>query len=185
MVKYSCEVTENVEKTVCARGNQLKASFKNTHQTGAAIRGKQLLEAKAYLQAVLEKKRCIPFTRYNTGVGRTAQAKEFKLSQGRWPTKSVKLFLDLIQNLESNAKAKGLNADDLILSHVAVQRAICRRRRTFRAHGRISPYMSHPCHVEIICKPKVVAVPRASDETHQDVKLSRAANKVRRLKIAH
>lgn len=24
------------------------------------------------------------------------------------------------------------------------------RRRTYRAHGRINPYMSNPCHIEII-----------------------------------
>jgi large subunit ribosomal protein L17e len=28
------------------------------------------------------------------------------------------------------------------------------RRRTYRAHGRINPYMSSPCHVELILTEK-------------------------------
>lgn len=30
-----------------------------------------------------------------------------------------------------------------------VNRAACLRRRTYRAHGRINPYMSSPCHIEL------------------------------------
>ena len=30
-----------------------------------------------------------------------------------------------------------------------VQRAPKMRRRTYRAHGRINPYMSSPCHIEM------------------------------------
>lgn len=40
------------------------------------------------------------------------------------------------------------------------------RRRTYRAHGRINPYMSSPCHIEVILseKEQVVAKPAADDE---------------------
>ena len=27
------------------------------------------------------------------------------------------------------------------------------RRRTYRAHGRINPYMASPCHIELIVAP--------------------------------
>lgn len=30
-----------------------------------------------------------------------------------------------------------------------MNRAACLRRRTYRAHGRINPYMSSPCHIEL------------------------------------
>ena len=35
--------------------------------------------------------------------------------------------------------------------HVVLQvnRAAKMRRRTYRAHGRINPYMSSPCHIEV------------------------------------
>lgn len=61
-------------------------------------------KAYAYLKNVTEKKQCIPFRRFNGGVGRTAQAKEFKTTQGRWPVKSVKYIVDLLKNAEANAE---------------------------------------------------------------------------------
>ena len=65
-----------------------------------------LQKAKQYLNDVLAHKRCIPFRRYNGGIGRTPQAKEFKTTQGRWPEKSINYLLGLLTNLESNANQK-------------------------------------------------------------------------------
>ena len=48
-----------------ARGSDLRVHFKNTRESAAAIRGKTLVNAKAYLEAVIDHKRCIPFLRYN------------------------------------------------------------------------------------------------------------------------
>ena len=41
-----------------------------------------LKTAEKYLKDVLAHKRCVPFTKYNGHVGRTAQAKEFGFTQG-------------------------------------------------------------------------------------------------------
>lgn len=41
-------------------------------------------------------------------MGRTAQANEFGKTMGRWPEKSVKVILGLLQNLEANANSKNL-----------------------------------------------------------------------------
>jgi len=81
--------------------------------------------------------------------GRHAQAKEFGLTKGRWPTKSIKVVLGLLENMIANANTKALDAENLVVSHVQVNKAPNGRRRTYRAHGRITPFMSHPCHVEM------------------------------------
>ncbi|KAJ8451529.1 hypothetical protein Cgig2_018163 [Carnegiea gigantea] len=49
---------------------------------------------------------------------------------------------------------KGLDVDSLYISHIQVNQAQKQRRRTYRAHGRINPYMSHPCHIELILSEK-------------------------------
>ena len=87
-----------------------------------AIKGKGLLQAKSYLEQVLEHQRCIPFRRFCGGVGRTAQAKNEGSTngQGRWPKKSVDAVLGLLQNIESNAELKGLQPEALFISHVQV-----------------------------------------------------------------
>ncbi|KMS95203.1 hypothetical protein BVRB_011430, partial [Beta vulgaris subsp. vulgaris] len=61
------------------------------------------------------------------------------------PTKSckarAKFILDLLKNAESNAEMKGLDVDSLYISHIQVNQAQKQRRRTYRAHGRINPYI--------------------------------------------
>ncbi|KAL8230841.1 hypothetical protein R6Q57_000619 [Mikania cordata] len=92
---------------------------------------------------------------YCGGVGRTAQAKKrHSNGQGRWPAKSAKFILDLLKNVESNAEVKGLDVDALHISHIQVNQAQKQRRRIYRAHGRINPYMSSPCHIELTLSEK-------------------------------
>merc|ERR1712098_163375 len=95
-------------------------------------------------------------------IGRTPQAKEFKHTQG-WPEKSVKALLNILHNAESNAETKNLDTEKLVISHVAVNAASPGRRRTYRAHGRISPYQSSPCHVQVILEEKDETVEKPAE----------------------
>ncbi|XP_027152306.1 60S ribosomal protein L17-2-like [Coffea eugenioides] len=157
-VKYSRE-PDNPTKSCKARGSDLRVHFKNTRETAHAIRKLPLAKAKRYLEDVLAHKQAIPFTRFCGGVGRTAQAKNrHSNGQGRWPVKSASFILDLLKNAESNAEVKGLDVDSLFISHIQVNQAQKQRRRTYRAHGRINPYMSSPCHIELILSEKEESV---------------------------
>lgn len=135
--------------------------FKNTRETAAAISGLKLQKAYTYLANVQEKKQCIPFRRFNGGVGRTNQANEFGTTQGRWPVKSIKFLLNLLKNAEANAEGKGLDTEELVIRNIVVQQAPKTRRRTYRAHGRINPYQGHPCHIEIHLAEPAAEVPKA------------------------
>ncbi|KAH9776764.1 60S ribosomal protein L17-2 [Citrus sinensis] len=127
----------------------------NTREAAHALRKLSLTKAKRYLEDVMAHKQAIPFTRFCRGVGRTAQAKNRNPNgQGRWPVKSAKFILDLLKNAESNAEVKGLDVDALYISHIQVNQAQKQRRRTYRAHGRINPYMSSPCHIELTLSEK-------------------------------
>ncbi|SCM11468.1 60S ribosomal protein L17, putative [Plasmodium chabaudi adami] len=151
MVKYAKQI-RNPGKCAKAAAVDLRVHFKNTYETARAIRRMNLLEAKKYLNAVIEKKRCVPFRRYNGGVGRTNQAKEFNHTQGRWPIKSCKFLLNVLDNVQANAESKNLDIGKLKIIHIMVNRARPGRRRTFKAHGRINPFMSSPCHIQVIAR---------------------------------
>ncbi|CAE8634336.1 unnamed protein product [Polarella glacialis] len=180
-IKFSREAT-NSSKACKAQGVDLRVHYKNTYETCQAIKGMSLQVAKKYLQDVCEKKRCIPFRKYTGCIGRTPQAKEFKMSQGRWPVKSCKIVLGLLQNAESNAEFKNLDTENLYIQHIQVNVAQCGRRRTYRAHGRIGPYMNVPCHVEMILAEKEEAVEKPEEEV-KPKKFTRKQLSMRRLKV--
>ncbi|CAG8646341.1 16135_t:CDS:2, partial [Racocetra persica] len=161
------------------RGSYLRVHFKNTRETAMAISGKKLNKAIKYLEDVKEHKQAVPFRRFNGGVGRCAQAKAFGATQGRWPVKSADFLLGLLKNTRSNAELKRLDVDNLVISHIQVNQAPKQRRRTYRAHGRINPYMSSPCHIEIIVSEENAQVKReASSESQAEPARADGSSKV-------
>mmetsp|Transcript_22944 Transcript_22944/g.37012 ORF Transcript_22944/g.37012 Transcript_22944/m.37012 type:complete len:194 (-) Transcript_22944:329-910(-) len=147
---YSSEPA-NPATSCKARASQLRTHFKKMINVGRFIRGMKVEAATAYLEQVLDKERAIPFKVHRAGCGRHSQAKIVNApgDQVGWPVKSVKFMLDLLSNLKANAESKDLDIENLYIRHVQVNQAIKMRRRTFRAHGRIGPYMRNPCHVEL------------------------------------
>merc|ERR1712137_1080351 len=140
-----------------------KSHFKNTCETANAIRNMSLSRANRYLCNILKKKEIVPFRVHTGGIGRHSQAKRIiknkksggrASSQGRWPYKSCHVLLNLLKNAESNAVSKGMNKKNLFISHIAVQKARKIRRKIYRAHGRINPFMSNPCHIELFLEEK-------------------------------
>lgn len=146
MGRYARE-PDNAAKSCKARGSNLRVHFKvsknykifgqfvvpsltskfvgftqNTCETANAIRKMPLKRAVAYLKNVIAHKECVPFRRFNGGVGRCAQAKQFGTTQGRWPKKSAEFLLQMLRNAESNADYSGLDVDRLIVEHIQVGR---------------------------------------------------------------
>merc|ERR1712091_785922 len=149
IVKYAREPA-NSTKSSKAKCTDLRVHFKNTRESAMAIKKMGLLQAKQYLEDVLEHKRCIVFRRFCGGVGRTAEA---------------------------NDETKGLDIDSLYVSHIQVNQAQKGRRRTYRAHGRINAYMSCPCHVELTLSEKEGPVAKNDAKTPKLTKRQLAAIK--------
>ena len=76
----------------------------------------------------------------------------------------MKVVLGLIQNAESNAEFKNLDPENMVIDHVMVTEAQRGRRRTYRAHGRINPYMSSPCHIQMILQEKEESVEKPKED---------------------
>lgn len=163
MVRYAATAA-NPAKSVSARGSFLRVSYKNTREACQAVNGWNLKKAQKYLDQVLDHQRAIPFRRFNGSIGRTAQGKEFGVTKARWPVKSVNFIKDLLRNAESNAEAKGLDAEKLKITHIQVNQAPKQRRRTYRAHGRINPYQSSPSHIELILTEEGEAVEKPKED---------------------
>jgi large subunit ribosomal protein L17e len=81
MVRYAA-TSVNPTKSAKTRGSYLRVHFKNTREAAQAINGMGLQKAIGYLNNVCEHKQAIPFRRFNGGIGRTAQGKEFGTDSG-------------------------------------------------------------------------------------------------------
>jgi large subunit ribosomal protein L17e len=164
MGAYSAEPTDAV-KSSKARGQHIRVHFKHCREILHTIKGMKLTKAKSFLEAVVNYKQAVPFTKFTGGCGRHAQGKLMKAAgdKCKWPQKATKVILDLVKNAQANAEVKGLDVDALYVSHAQANRAIKQRRRTYRAHGRIGPYMASPAHVELILSERVANVAKAED----------------------
>ena len=160
------------------RISDLRAHYKTTYEVARSVKGWPLKKAIKYLEACLEHRQIIPFRRYTGGVGRHAQAKAFKHTQGRWPEKSLKCVRELLTNLKANAETAKLDVDACVINHVVVQRAVDGRRRTYRAHGRISPYLSSNCHVEFHCVQKTKEVAKGDKVANRLTKKQAAVQRL-------
>jgi large subunit ribosomal protein L17e len=150
-----------------ARADDVRVHFKNTYETARAVKGLKLKRAIRYMEEVLEHKQCIPYRRHTSHGSRASQAKVHGVTLGRWPEKSVRHVLSLLKNALSNAEHKGLDVERVAVTHVAVNRAVQGRRRTFRAHGRIGPYLSSNCHIEFVVTEKAEKVKRTGDDKNK------------------
>lgn len=154
--------TNITEKSCNSQASNLRVHFKNTRETGSAIKGMSLKRAQHYLENVISKTEIVPFTRFKYGVSRKSQLKAFKTGpSGRWPKKSALVLLEVLKNAESNALYKNLNVNEIFIDKIEVNRAIKGRRRTFRAHGKINNFNSNPCHVKISLVEKEKSIPRS------------------------
>ncbi|KAI9825536.1 MAG: 60S ribosomal protein L17 [Sarea resinae] len=179
MVRYAATSIES-SKSAKAHGQYLRVSFKNTREASRAIAGKKVDRAIAYLENVIAHKEAVPMRRYAGSTGRTAQGKNLGVSKARWPVKSAEFLLGLLRNAEANADTKGLDTGNLIVKHIQVNQAPKQRRRTYRAHGRINPYMSNPCHIELILTEGEEVVQKSPQSVERAVHLSSRQRGARR-----
>ena len=143
-----------------------------TRKTAQAVKGMHIWKATKYLKDVTLKKQRVIFHRYNGGVGRCAQAKQWGWTQGRRPRKSAEFLLHMFKNSENNAELKGLGVDSPVIENIQVNKAPKMRCSTYRAHDWINPYVSSPCHTEMIITEKEQIVPKPEEEAAQKKKIS-------------
>ena len=124
-------------------------SHKHAREVAVAIKGLSIERARDYLQAVINKERAIAFRRYNNQVGHRSDP---GMMSGRYPQKTVKEFIKVLDNLESNAEYKGMDLDRLKIINATVHKGVLVKRFTPRAMGRATPKVNVLTHVELVAQ---------------------------------
>ena len=125
-----------------AVGTSLGISTKHSIEICSLLRSKELSYAKELLKRAIEKKKAIPFTRFNSDVGHKPG-----IGPGRYPEKASTEILKLLECVEANAQFKGLNTSELIIEHICAHKA-GKAMRYGRQRGRTAKRT----HVEVMVK---------------------------------
>jgi large subunit ribosomal protein L22 len=136
------------DTTAKASGRQMRVSPKAAREVCAAIRGMKLDQARTYLIQVTQKKRAVPYRRHNKKVPHRKGL--HKVAAGRYPVKPAAKILEVLESAESNALYKGLDTENMRVTHAAAYPGMKIKRYIERAMGRATPRFETLCHVEIV-----------------------------------
>ncbi|MBI3034530.1 50S ribosomal protein L22 [Candidatus Woesearchaeota archaeon] len=109
--RYSIKASEKMAK---ASALSLPVSMKKTVEICNMIRGKNLQRAIRTLGMVVDGKQAVPYRRFNKGG--TGHRKG--MGTGRYPMKTCAEIIKLLENVRANAEQKGLQAPNLVISHI-------------------------------------------------------------------
>ncbi|MGQ9679451.1 MAG: 50S ribosomal protein L22 [Candidatus Bathyarchaeia archaeon] len=144
--KYSIKGLDP-DRTAIASARDLRVSPKAAREVCRFIKNMDLEKAKEVLQEVIDLKRPVPFFRHDKKIPHRAGVQGH--DAGRYPIKTAKEILKLLNQVEANAEFKGLYTNRLRIIHIAAQRARVIRDYFPRAFGRSSPVFEHLSHIEI------------------------------------
>jgi len=144
---YSAEVEGSFAK---AYGREMRISPKHAMEVCRAIKGMKLMVAKDYLQAVVKKKKAIPYRRHRKKIAHRRGLT--KGDAGQYPVNAARAILKVLGNAEANAKYKGMSEEKLRIAHASAQKGITIPGFLPRAFARATPFNKPTTNVEIILK---------------------------------
>ena len=128
------------EKDARAQAVALPISLKQSAEICRAIRNKKCDVALRILEQTIEMTACIPYSRFNRGVGHRT-----KTGPGRFPVKASKHILQVLKSVKANARQKGLDADSL-----TIKAAIAKQGPRTPRYGRHRGRTAKRTHIEIV-----------------------------------
>jgi len=144
---YSTEVEGSFAK---AYGKEMRISPKHAMEVCHAIKGMKLMVAKDYLQAVVKKKKAVPYRRHRKKIAHRRGLT--KGDAGQYPVNAARAILKVLGNAEANAKYKGMSEEKLRIAHASAQKGITIPGFLPRAFARATPFNKPTTNVEIILK---------------------------------
>lgn len=138
------------ENLARAKANEVSVSPKHCMEIARFIRGMKADTALEYLEAVVAKKKAIPFKHFNMDVAHKRGLEGW--DAGRYPVKAAGEIITLIKAAEKNGEYAGLDTAKLAIVHVQANRGRCTRSVFPRAMGRATPKRRESVNLELILR---------------------------------
>ena len=145
-INYSVETDPDTTAKAMLRDRSV--SLKHSKAVARAIKGETVADAEAYLHAVIDGERSVPFRQHNSGMGHRSDIDGW--DAGRYPEKASTEMLKLIENAKNNADEQGFDGESMEIMHVAAHKVGERQGRKPRAMGRADPWNTTLCDIELV-----------------------------------
>lgn len=135
------------ETTARAFGKDMPCSPKSGRNVARAIKGMPVSRAKEFLAEVAELKTPVPFVVRKRKI---AHRRGDGFGPGKYPKKVAQFFLKVLESAEANAEYKGLDTDNLVITHASAYQGQVTKAYIPRAQGRATPHFDRLCNLELI-----------------------------------
>ena len=137
-----------------ARAVNRDVHHKHCYQIAKAIKGMYAGDAIDYLERVIKKEIAIPYkrrSRKGKGGNTMAGHRKGKMGPGRYPRNASLVYIKLIDSAMDNARQhhEDVEAEDMVITHVAAHRGNVAKAMRPRARGRATPSNHYQVNLEI------------------------------------
>lgn len=149
-IKYSYQ-SQDETRAVRAMGYEIPMSFKKAMEICRALKGKRVPQAINFLENVIELKVPVPMKKHKKKVAHKNIPRWYA---GRYPQKTAREILKVLNNLKANAEYKGLKPEELVIVHAQAKKGRAIKRYVPRAFGRAVPKVKQLTTVEFVAEVK-------------------------------
>ena len=146
-VTYYSAHTADPAKTARAYGRDLDCSPKSGRNVARQIKGMKVEAAKAFLQDVADLKTPVKFT---VRMRKIHHRKGQGFGPGKYPVGTVTRMLKVLESAQANAEYKGLDKENLVITHATAYQGTVTQAFTPRAQGRATAHYNRKCNFEVI-----------------------------------
>ncbi len=151
MVKQAYQIQKiNAKKTAKAMMKNRPVSLKYSLELMAKIKGQRVDKSMAYIQRIINHEEFLPLRTYKKKMGHRKGETKHMTKVGRYPTRVMNTFLDLLNSVKANADYKGLDSDNLLITHMFASQGFS--RMSSQSQGRIAGKMRKrkATHLEVV-----------------------------------
>ena len=146
--KYGYKAKDEKKIAKAAVQNE-KVSWKDSIEICRVIKGKNINKMIDFLTDVIDLKKAVPYKIHTKDI---AHKKGKSMAAGKYPIKTSKIFIKMLNNLKNNADNKGLDTENLTIVNAQANKGVTHYRgaRSFgRRHSKSS-------NINIIAEEKLV-----------------------------
>ncbi len=140
------------KKTAMAVAKNATMSLKYATEIIREIKGKPLVVAESFLENVIAHRAFLPLRQYRKNVGHRKGEAKSGVKSGRYPEKTCKAVLSLLESVKANADYKGLDEEKLLIVHAFASQGFARMSHQPQGHMGGKRRKKKSVHFEVIVR---------------------------------